>query len=285
MNPQQRALRITLIVDNATPAGLVEEHGFAAWVEAGDQRIVFDTGQGLAFEHNARHLGIDLDQADALVLSHGHYDHSGGVGAFLAANSHAPVFSSRDTQVRRFSCHPDQPPRMIGIGEATLSALNALPVSRRIELDAPRYIGPGIGITGPVPRQTAFEDAGGPFFFDVAGRHPDPVGDDLALWFETTDGLLVLTGCCHSGIVNTVDYIRKITGITRMNSIVGGLHLLHASPQRLGQTLRFLHECTLKRLIPCHCTGARVVDRLAQELGAILTPGEAGQSYELGVLR
>ena len=84
-------LSIVLLVDNETPEGLIAEHGFAAWIESGDECFLFDTGQGAALEHNARTLGVDLGTAAALILSHGHYDHTGGIPTFLAANRQAPI--------------------------------------------------------------------------------------------------------------------------------------------------------------------------------------------------
>jgi 7,8-dihydropterin-6-yl-methyl-4-(beta-D-ribofuranosyl)aminobenzene 5'-phosphate synthase len=108
-------IRITLIVDNETPSGLIAEHGFAAWIEAGDERLLFDTGQGSALAHNALALGIDLGSAGALILSHGHYDHTGGIPDFLAANTTAPIYCGPGATGRRFSCHPGKPPRENGM--------------------------------------------------------------------------------------------------------------------------------------------------------------------------
>ena len=284
--PIAKTAKITLIVDNNTPQGLIEEHGFSAWIEAGDQHIVFDTGQGLAFERNARCLGLDLSQADALVFSHGHYDHTGGTPFFLTQNDHCRVFSGQGTDVCRYSCHPDQAPRMIGMNDAVSSALNELPAWRRVELDKPHYIAPGIGITGPIPRKTSFEDTGGPFYFDDKMISPDAIDDDLTMWLETTEGLVIIAGCCHSGLVNTITYIREVTGVIRIHGIVGGLHLLNASEYRLEQTLRFIADCNPDFLVPCHCTGPKVIDRLIHEFGTVrTTQGQAGQTYELGVLQ
>lgn len=279
-------MEIALIVDNETPPGLVAEHGFAAWIDTGDGRLLFDTGQGAALAPNAAALGIDLGEADALILSHGHYDHTGGIPAFLAANATAPVYSGKGAKTARFSCHPDQAPRAIGMAEAVCAALDTLPAARRIELDAPYRLRPGIGITGPIPRLCAFEDTGGPFFLDTGKTRSDLIGDDLSMWFETARGLVILSGCCHSGLVNTVNHIRRITGIERIHGIVGGLHLLNASAERLDATLRFIAECRPDFLVPCHCTGAQVAERLQREFGAAaVTVGHAGLRLSFAGLR
>ncbi|OQA34592.1 MAG: ribonuclease Z [Betaproteobacteria bacterium ADurb.Bin341] len=277
--PQSR-LSITLVVDNEVADGLVAEHGFAAWIEAGEHRILFDTGQGSAFIPNCASLGIDLPRANALVLSHGHYDHTGGLPDFLARNHDAPLYFATGFEVIRYSCHPEKPPRDISIGEKVRNVLNELPEQRRIALDSPRYLYPGIGISGPIPRVTPFEDTGGPFFLDPDQQQPDLINDDMSMWFETTEGLLILTGCCHSGLVNTVQYIRQFTGIERVHGIIGGLHLLQASEERLQKTLRFLDDCAPELMVPCHCTGDESIKRIVQAFGTKrVQPGGAGRYF------
>ena len=279
------ALHITLIVDNTVADGLCAEHGFAAWIEAGDDCYLFDTGQGAALLPNARKLGIDLGCAEALILSHGHYDHVGALPDFLAANHHAVVYHAPGAGVERYSCHAGQPAKALGMNAAVVNALAALQAARRVEIDGARYLAPGIGISGPIARLAAFEDTGGPFYFDAAGKRADPISDDLALWFETGDGLVVLTGCCHSGLLNTLAQIRKLSGIERIAGIVGGLHLLNASDQRVEATLRFIENCAPAYVVPCHCTGAAVVERMQRQLGAgCVTPGRAGLRLDAGKL-
>lgn len=287
MNTQnKRKVRVTLVIENNTPSGLIAEHGFAAWIEAGDECILFDTGQGSALEHNAQALDIDLRRAGTLVLSHGHYDHTGGLPHFLATNTTAPVLYGKGATIRRFSCHPEQAPRQIGMAPAALEALNALPASRRTELASPHRLFPAIGITGPVPRIATFEDTGGPFYLDENKQHPDLINDDLSLWFETEKGLVILTGCCHSGLVNTIKHIRKITGIERVTGIIGGLHLLNAGQERVEATLGFLAECRPDFLVPCHCTGTHIAERLQREFGDnVVKTGIAGQRIDAGTLR
>jgi len=277
--PQSR-LSITLVVDNEVADGLVAEHGFAAWIEAGEHRILFDTGQGSALIPNCAALGIDLRRADTLVLSHGHYDHAGGVPDFLARNSDATLFFNTGFDVVRYSCHPEKLPRDISIGEKVRNMLKELPEHRCISLSSSHYLCPGIGITGPIPRTTSFEDTGGPFFLDREKKHPDDIVDDLSMWFETTGGLLILTGCCHSGLVNTIQYIQQISGINRVHGIIGGLHLLQASEERLQKTLRFLDDCAPELMVPCHCTGEESIKRIVQAFGAErVQPGGAGRHF------
>ena len=281
-----REIELTLLVDNEAFEGLVVEHGFAAWITVGAEHILYDTGAGAALRPNAASLGIDLSQADILVLSHGHYDHTGGIADFLAINPTAKLYAAPSASVSRYSCHPDTSPRMIGVNARNQVALQNLPGSRFHEVHTPLRLMDGIGLTGPIPRCCPFEDTGGPFFLDALKQQTDMIEDDQALWFETTGGLVIALGCCHAGIVNTVDYIRKLSGIRQIRGIIGGLHLLNASSFRLENTLRALQDWPLEFLIPCHCTGANAVSKLREVLGSeVVKSACAGMTFPLGRLK
>lgn len=283
MNPE---IVFTVLVDNQAHGGLKTEHGFAAWITAGQTRILFDTGAGRALEHNAEHLNIDLASANALILSHGHNDHTGGLAAFLVRNTVARIYFGQGMAVSRYSCHQDLPPRELGIRPEDYRALLTQPVSRIRELHAHEYLVPGVGLTGPIPRRHPMEDTGGPFFMDASQQQADSISDDLALWFETDKGLVIATGCCHSGLMNTINHIRQISGQQRVRGIIGGLHLLRASEARMTETIRVLSGLKLDFLIPLHCTGELQIKALQTALGdSLVQPGTAGMSVTLGVLQ
>ena len=281
-----REIELTLLVDNEALEGLVIEHGFAAWITVGNEHILYDTGAGGALLANAASLGVDLSQASVLVLSHGHYDHTGGVADFLAINPTVELYVAQSASVTRYSCHPDTSPRAIGMNSHNQDALQNLPELRLHELRAPMRLMDGVGLTGPIPRHCLFEDTGGPFFLDAFKQDIDLIEDDQALWFETAGGLVIALGCCHAGIVNTVDYIRNISGIAQVRGIVGGLHLLNASSFRLENTLRALKDWHLEFLVPCHCTGADTMKKLREVLGSeVVRSARAGMTFGLGGLK
>jgi len=206
--------RITIVVDNNVQGTLGSEHGFSMWIESGGKRILFDTGQGPALESNVPKLGIDIGAADLMVLSHGHYDHTGGLPYVVA---HAPKIE--------IYCHPgavqpryairDGKTRSIGIPHASAEALERFPSERLHWVPEPVMLTESIGLTGPIPRVTAYEDTGGPFFLDPQGTRPDLIEDDQALWIQTHEGLVVCMGCAHAGLINTLYYLLDLTKSTR----------------------------------------------------------------------
>lgn len=270
-------VKITLLVDNNAPEELEKEHGFSAWIEAGKSRILFDTGQSGALQTNAEKLGIKLEDADTLVLSHGHYDHTGTLPQFLAVNKKARLYMADSLDIDRWSCKPGTDPRSIGIPESSRQALEALPAERIHELHTPLYLMPGVGITGPVPRGSLIEDTGGPFYLDNTSKEDDLIEDDQSMWFETDDGIIILLGCCHAGLVNTVDYIRRISGKHKIRGIIGGMHLVNADEKRLNYTFDALKTWEPEFLVPCHCTGEEQTVSMLNTIGdKIVKPGQAG---------
>ena len=277
-----QSIQLRILVDNQAPVGLCSEHGFSAWIEADGTQVLFDTGAGRCLTTNAEKLGINLARVSALVLSHGHYDHSGGLVDFLRLNQKANIHFGLKTDRIRYACHPDQPPRNIGMPAEAAAALAGLPLERRHLLHEPHWLAPGIGVTGPIPRLKAFEDTGGPFYLDPEKQEKDTIVDEQALWLQSPKGLVIVVGCCHAGIVNTVNYIRRISGFTRIHALFGGLHLQGASEERFCQTLQALKDWQPDLLVPCHCTGEKAVARLIEALGSnMVCPGQAGQDFKL----
>jgi 7,8-dihydropterin-6-yl-methyl-4-(beta-D-ribofuranosyl)aminobenzene 5'-phosphate synthase len=126
---------------------------------------------------------------------------------------------------------------------------------RLVSTQRPTAVGEGLVATGPVPRTTDFEDTGGPFYLDRECRTPDPLEDDQALFFAAAQGTVVLLGCAHSGVINTLRYVAELTGNRPIWAVIGGMHLGDASAERLDRTIEELRRLGVRLLGPGHCTG------------------------------
>ena len=257
---------LTVICDNHAKNELLSEHGLSFYILADGLTILFDTGSGETLLPNAMKLGIDLAKCSHLVLSHGHYDHSGGVAQVLAKNTYCSVIAHPFILSDRYSRHADRPVKRIGMPVNERAVLQQLDPVRLHCSPVASCISDYIGITGFIPRTHVFEDTGGPFYLDETGQFADLIPDDQALWINTPQGLVVILGCCHSGVSNTVEYIRQLNDGASVAGIIGGLHLLHASAERLEQTIIYLKKLKPQFIYAGYCTGDDVIVKLRQNL-------------------
>ena len=271
-------VKITILVDNYAEKGLSAEHGLSLWIEAGSRRILLDTGQGGALAPNAEKLGIDLSMTDSLVLSHGHYDHTGGVSWAIRNASEMEVFCHPAAVLPRYGMREGQS-KPLGMTGESLWALESLFSRRNHWIQGVRVLFPGIGLTGYIPRQTDYEDTGGAFFLDPELSRPDPIDDDLALWINTPEGLIVCVGCCHAGLINTLNHALLQSGASKLKAVIGGYHLLNADGRRLERTVADLKVLSPELIVPCHCTGSKAVDALADAFGSGVRSGCSGTSF------
>jgi 7,8-dihydropterin-6-yl-methyl-4-(beta-D-ribofuranosyl)aminobenzene 5'-phosphate synthase len=270
------SVSLSLLVENtARGAGILGEHGLCWCLRHGGQQILFDLGQGMALHRNAKRMGVDLEDTDALVFSHGHYDHVGGWGTFSDRLSHAKVYLHPDALTAKFQRRRDG--RMVPAGVATFAGAVVSAGNEVIASTEPREVSPGIWMTGEVPRTNQVEDTGGDFYCGKQGADVDLVLDDQSLFFKTELGVVVVLGCAHAGVVNTLDYISALTG-ERIHAVLGGMHLLHANPQRMQFTIDGLRRLAPEWLAPNHCTGDAAVAALRAAFPDKVFEIHAGQS-------
>jgi len=257
-------IRITTLVENtASGAGLLAEHGLSFWIEYGDKRILFDTGQSDILIKNAKVLGIDLAETDAIVLSHGHYDHTGGLASVLNIAEKAKIYLHPAATEPKFS-KKFSGSKLIGMSDSAKKAIQGRDV---IWTATPAQLFSGIAVTGQVPHINNFEDVGGAFFLDENCQKSDKLLDDQSLFIESAKGLIVVFGCAHSGVVNTLDYIRKSTGQNKIYAVIGGTHLANASQIRIANTIDAFKKYEIQKIVPLHCTGQSAVENFENAFG------------------
>ena len=268
-------VRITILSENSTADPVfLTEHGLSLWIECSDRRVLFDTGQSDQLVRNAEALGIDLSEAEAIVLSHGHYDHTGGLATVLNIAADARIYLHPAAVEAKYSRKADGA-RYIGMPDSARKAIEGRDV---VWTAAATEIVPGMIATGEVPRSSSFEEVGGAFFLDEDCKEADQLADDQSLFVESEKGLVVIAGCAHSGIVNTVDYVAELTGDKRMHAVFGGMHLLRAGEMRIARTIEAFKKYEIQKIVPLHCTGQAAVESFADAFAdACLSLGVGGR--------
>ena len=276
-------IRLTILCENsvARPFGLLGEHGFACYLETPSGNYLFDTGQGQTLIPNARRLGKDLGSIKALLLSHGHYDHTGGLPHVLESRNcldvhgHPDIFSTRYWEIE--GCR-----RYVGIPyrREYLESLGA-----RFCLSGEQVeIGPGVYLTGEIPRRNAWEKGDRlQLAVTAAGeiQRPDPVFDDLSMVVATPKGLLLVLGCAHAGLLNIIGHVTEKFGVDKIYAVVGGTHLAFAGREQFEETLEMLDCLRIEKVGVSHCTGLSKAAQLSARLGGRFFFANAGTVLEI----
>lgn len=276
-------LRITTLSENtAARPGLLAEWGLSLLVEAENLKVLLDVGQGISAVHNALVLGIDLHQIDKIILSHGHFDHTGGLRDLLSKRgkeveviAHPEIWSPKYAYRRSEKEHYEY----IGIPfpQEELESLGAsFTLSRE-----PVWLAENIATTGEIPMVTDYEKLDADLYVKQGSEwHPDQLLDDQALIIRTEQGLVVILGCAHRGIVNTLRYAQELMGVELIHTVIGGIHLFRAPEEQVELTIAELKGMGIKRLGVSHCTGLPQASRLAYEFGRSFFFNNAGTLIE-----
>ncbi|PLX80220.1 MAG: MBL fold metallo-hydrolase [Desulfuromonas sp.] len=250
--------KLTVICENSVGSAkkAVGEHGFSCYVETDSGNFLFDTGQGAGFLRNSSVLGLEMTNLSGIILSHGHYDHAGGLVEALGLAAPVKVYA-----------HPDIFADRLWVGEHEHLDIG-IPFSRKqlehlgatFDLSTEfREIAPGLWLTGEVPRVTDFETGDPHLQIEGASGElrPDPFTDDCSVVLDSEKGLVLLLGCAHAGLVNIIRHVLDKTGRDRIYAVVGGLHLAPASDEQFAGTVSALKEFRIERIGVGHCTGQR----------------------------
>lgn len=279
------SVKITVIVDNCVPinAGLpfLGEHGLSMLIETQGKKFLLDTGQSSTVIHNLGLLDIAPSSLDMVAISHGHYDHTGGLYHLLThAGKTIPVYMHEEAFKPRFSTSHGQR-QFVGIPYAK-DQLSSLGADWQM-IRQPLEILPGIWLSGSVPRSTAYEtgDARLVVRDENAGCDcQDDIADDMALFFKSSKGLVVVSGCTHSGLVNMIRHGMSLTGSDRLHGWVGGTHLGPVAGEQQDRTIEQLLTFEPEFVAANHCTGFLMMACLQQAFSDRFIPAFIGTTLE-----
>lgn len=284
--PSGAKMKITVLVENSAAfpflpgnlPGLLGEHGLAVLIDSGEEQVLYDTGRGRTLMGNLEQSKNRPEDINKVVISHGHLDHTGSLMAFLQSRKSTDVYCHLDVFSRKYGKKAGNY-NYIGIPyqAGDLAAAGAVFNFTR----EPQAVAAGIVISGPIPRVHQWEQDAGSFFIKEGDSFlPDNFEDEQALFVDSGAGLVVITGCGHAGIINTLEYAVRCCGSDKILAVLGGLHLAGASPERIGLTIRHLKEFGVEKLVLGHCTGFEAMCRLWREFGDRLKPLNVGLQME-----
>jgi len=276
-------IKITVLVeDRSSRPEIRAEHGIALLLEFGGERWLFDTGQSGLVVDNARGLGIDLKNINGIILSHGHYDHTGGLKSVLDKTGEMDVYAHPGIFLERFRL--EKSGQLSPIGIPFPRHLLEESGGRFSLAETGREISPGIYLSGEIPRLTSFEQ-GDPLLVVKEGYRsiPDPFIDDQFILLDDDDGVIMITGCCHSGLINSLIEVRKLYPGKRIKAIIGGLHLRAADPEKLSMVIGRLQPFVPEEIIAGHCTGERAETALSGAFGSRFHSLTGGGTFKLNL--
>lgn len=264
-------MRVTVLMENSTPSSrLAARHGLSLWLELDDgRRVLFDMGPNDGFLANARSLGVDVTEAGLAVVSHGHYDHGGGLGAFLAACGDAgrdvPVYVREHAFEEHVSGTPERH-HAIGLDPALATDPRVRPTGERCDL------GGGLALFSTARRAHPTARSNGRLMERRdGGLVPDRFLHEQSLIVREGDRLTLVSGCSHGGVLNLMDVAEELAGAP-LTSVVAGFHLMDPSGGTVedeGLTRSLARELAARpaRYLTCHCTGTDAFALLRDELG------------------
>ena len=277
MHEYVNSLRVTTLIENTSAqGGILGEFALSMLIEADEISLLFDCGRGFSTVYNATALKIDLSRIDKIVLSHSHNDHTGGLyPLFQYLQKKTEIIAHPDIWKGKYYKPPGKPIRFAGVPykKEFLESLGA----SFVLTDRPVKISENIMTTGEIPMNTDFENIDDRLFVNE-GNHwvPDHTPDDQALIIKTYYGLVIISGCAHRGIINTIQHAKNITGLEEVYAIIGGIHLIDRPVQIIKRTVNALNKLNIRKIGVSHCTGMEATMEVAKVFGEHFFLNNAG---------
>ncbi len=270
-------MKVTVLIENSAPEGLTAEWGLSLFIECQDGRYLLDAGGSEAFADNARKLGVALEAADAAILSHGHYDHSGGLDAFCKINDHAMIFIRESVGENCYSWHKTFP-KYIGVQRGMMKRNR----DRFARVQGDHYIAKHV-ILVPHKDDKLSEKGKRAEMYVRRGLilRPDGFRHEQSLVFDLPGGLVIFSSCSHSGVDSILDEVGRTFPGKPIRAMVGGFHLVRTPPREIHLLAQRLEGMGVPELYTGHCTGDAAMEILEKALPGHVHRMETGMTFEI----
>lgn len=274
-------MRFRFLMENKTDGpGCVAEHGLSIYIEAQGKKLLFDTGASALFAQNAQKLGVDLSQVDALIISHGHYDHTGGVPAFCEINAAAAVYIHKNAFYETYGLEKNGEWEKETCGIRWTHAQRKAIEPRLVRTSGVTRLSETIAISGTIPVAEGCESTE-TFYRKLVGGgfEVDPMDHEQILVIREPEGLYVFSGCSHRGVPAAIHCARALFGGERIAALVAGMHLYNASKEMRRKVIEQILREDMEVVMPVHCTGIEGICDLKAALGDKCVAATAGSGY------
>ena len=274
-------MKISFLVENSTKSEEIKaEHGLSLYIETEGMNILFDTGASELYLENAEKMGIDLSEADCCVISHGHYDHTGGVPSFVDLNKKAEVILHKDSFIKTYDMLPDGSLSELPTGIRWSEEDKEKVSNRAVFTDKELWLNDDIVVSGTIDNDIPYEMT--EYFYSKDGDEliPDPMDHEQFLAIRENGKVFVFSGCSHRGVTPCLHHVRKLFPDDRIGGIVAGMHLMWAKDEVREKVIDEVVKLNLDMVMPVHCTGLTAIDELKEKLGERCIKAVTGDVYE-----